>query len=136
MVVVPAHRKAITGLLLGDHNLSVERLRYPARYRDAVPREHWLCRFCRGGIEDEVHALFDCTANARLIELRSQFLNSLKFLDPTTADAYMIMSSYNFMLKVFPSRKAIALYAKYIFHVLSVFDDTSRYFPVVFRLLA
>ncbi|KAJ7711130.1 hypothetical protein B0H14DRAFT_3902606 [Mycena olivaceomarginata] len=32
-VAVPAHRKAITGLLLGDHNLSVERLRYPSRDR-------------------------------------------------------------------------------------------------------
>ncbi|KAJ7090615.1 hypothetical protein C8R44DRAFT_990643 [Mycena epipterygia] len=66
MVAVPAHRKAMTGLLLGDHNLSIERLRYPVHYRDAVPRQHWLCRFCRGGVEDEVHALFDCDAEPRL----------------------------------------------------------------------
>jgi hypothetical protein len=43
LVVVPAHRKALTGLYLGDHNLSVERLRYSARYKDKVPREYRLC---------------------------------------------------------------------------------------------
>ncbi|KAJ7438023.1 hypothetical protein B0H11DRAFT_1829642, partial [Mycena galericulata] len=73
MVAVPAHRKALTGLLLGDHNLSVERLRYPARYRERVPREYRLCRLCRGAVEDEVHALFDCAASVRLVELRSCF---------------------------------------------------------------
>ncbi|KAJ6566128.1 hypothetical protein B0H19DRAFT_1024982 [Mycena capillaripes] len=78
MVVGPAHHKAITGRLLGDHNLSVERLQYPARSRDAVPRENRLCQFCRGGIEDEVHALLDCTGNPRIFKLRSQFLNSLE----------------------------------------------------------
>ncbi|KAJ7695601.1 hypothetical protein B0H14DRAFT_3530020 [Mycena olivaceomarginata] len=30
MVPIPAHRFAITRLLLSDHNLAVERLRYPA----------------------------------------------------------------------------------------------------------
>ncbi|KAJ7887948.1 hypothetical protein B0H13DRAFT_2342185 [Mycena leptocephala] len=50
MVAVPTHRKALTGLLLGDHNLSVERLRYPARYREIVPRRFRLCRFCRGSV--------------------------------------------------------------------------------------
>ncbi|KAJ7889623.1 hypothetical protein B0H13DRAFT_1610154, partial [Mycena leptocephala] len=46
LIAVPAHRKALTGLLLGDHLLSVERLRYPARYREAVPHDHRLCRLC------------------------------------------------------------------------------------------
>ncbi|KAJ6557646.1 hypothetical protein B0H19DRAFT_947095, partial [Mycena capillaripes] len=131
MVVVPAHRKAMTGLLLGDHNLSVERLRYPARCRDAVPHEHRLCRCCQGGIEDEVHALFDCTGNPRLVELRSQFLDSLKSVDTATAEPHRKMSNYDFMLKIFLSRKAVALYAKYIFLVLSVFDETPRYFSVL-----
>ncbi|KAJ7217825.1 hypothetical protein GGX14DRAFT_357510 [Mycena pura] len=90
MVVVPAHRKAMTGLLLGDHNLSVERLRYATRYRVAIPPELRLCRFCRAGVEDEVHALYDCRGEARLVELRSHFLSSLKSLDPVTWGFYMI----------------------------------------------
>ncbi|KAJ7248142.1 hypothetical protein B0H12DRAFT_1090849, partial [Mycena haematopus] len=45
MVLVPSHRKALTGLLLGDHSLSVECLRYGARYRRPVPHIMRLCRF-------------------------------------------------------------------------------------------
>ncbi|KAJ7290928.1 hypothetical protein C8J57DRAFT_1491456 [Mycena rebaudengoi] len=84
MVVVPTHRKALTGLYLGDHSLSVERLRYSARYKAKVPREYRLCRFCRRAVEDEVHALFDCTSQARLVDLRTRFLADLANRDPTT----------------------------------------------------
>ncbi|KAJ7268335.1 hypothetical protein C8J57DRAFT_1067306 [Mycena rebaudengoi] len=62
LVVVPAHRKAITGLYLRDQNLSMERLCYPVRYRGAVPRRFMLCRLCRRAAEDQVHALFGCTS--------------------------------------------------------------------------
>ncbi|KAJ7918680.1 hypothetical protein B0H13DRAFT_2435218 [Mycena leptocephala] len=134
MVAVPAHRKAMTGLLLGDHNLSVERLRYPARYREAIPRQHRLCRFCRGDIEDEVHALFDCTADPRLVELRSRFLETLRICDSTTWDSYKRISNYDFMLKLVPSRKAVQVFAKYIFLVLSHYAEFPRYFPVAFRI--
>ncbi|KAJ7222336.1 hypothetical protein GGX14DRAFT_353047, partial [Mycena pura] len=119
MVVVPAHRKAMTGLLLGDHNLSVERLRYATRYRVAIPCELRLCRFCRAGVKDEVHALYDCMGDPRLVELRSHFLSSLKLLDPVTWGFYMKIDNYDFMLKVFPSRKAVALYARYIHCMMS-----------------
>ncbi|KAJ7494670.1 hypothetical protein B0H11DRAFT_2002927 [Mycena galericulata] len=134
MVAVPAHRKAITGLLLGDHNLAVERLRYPVRYREAVPRQHRLCRLCRGAVEDEVHALFDCVANPRLLELRARFLDSLTFCDPVVRASYMEMSTYDFMLKLIASRKAIQSFAKYIFLVLNLFQEFPLYFPVIFRI--
>ncbi|KAJ7213127.1 hypothetical protein GGX14DRAFT_564170 [Mycena pura] len=48
MVTIPAHRIALTRLLLSNHNLSVERLRFCS---------------CRGIVEDEVHALFGCDAH-------------------------------------------------------------------------
>ncbi|KAJ7186300.1 hypothetical protein GGX14DRAFT_374880, partial [Mycena pura] len=120
MVVVPAHRKAMTCLLLGDDNLSVERLRYATHYRESIPRELRLCRFCRGGIEDEVHALFNCIGNPSLVQLRAQFLDALKSVNSGTWDSYMKMSNYDSMLKIFPSRKAVAIYAEYIFLVLKV----------------
>ncbi|KAJ7456855.1 hypothetical protein B0H11DRAFT_2243748 [Mycena galericulata] len=77
MVMIPAHRKALTRLLLSDHNLSVERLRYPARYRLAIPREERLCRFCRDGVEDEVHSLLECEGSSRLMEMRVHITFSL-----------------------------------------------------------
>ncbi|KAF7338065.1 Reverse transcriptase domain-containing protein [Mycena venus] len=135
-VAVPAHRKAMTGLLLGDHNLSVERLRYGARYRKPVPREFRLCRFCRGSVEDEVHALFDCVAEPRLIELRADFLGDLATRDPGLRALYGSISNYEFLLAVIPSRKAVQLFAKYIHLVLCAFQDTPRYSPVAFRTTA
>jgi hypothetical protein len=133
LVAVPAHRKALTGLLLGDHLLSVERLRYPARYRDAVPHDHRLCRLCRGAVEDEVHALFDCTGNARLVELRARFLDKLSGCDPALHESYTQLTTYGFLLRLIPSRKAVQLFAMFVFDVLGLFQEFPRFFPVVFR---
>ncbi|KAJ6626089.1 hypothetical protein B0H10DRAFT_1906984 [Mycena sp. CBHHK59/15] len=134
MVVVPTHRKAMTGLLLRDHNLSVERLRYAARYREAVPRQFRLCRFRRGNVEGEVRAIFDCIAEGRLIQLRTEFLKELTICDLGIARLYGSMPNYDFMLKLVPSRKAVRIFAKFIYLVLCVFQDTPCYFPVVFRV--
>ncbi|KAJ7451917.1 hypothetical protein FB451DRAFT_1051101, partial [Mycena latifolia] len=135
MVAVPAHRKAITSLYLGDHNLSVERLRYPSRYRGVVPRAYRLCRLCRGAVEDEVHALFDCaTEIQRLEELRSRFMDTLSVCDPQLRAARSQLSRYEFLLKLVSSRKAVQAFAKYVFDILTLFQEFPRYFPVVFRL--
>ncbi|KAJ7148422.1 hypothetical protein C8R43DRAFT_1088393 [Mycena crocata] len=124
MVAVPAHRKAITGLLLGDHNLSVERLHYPARYRAKVPREFRLCRLCRGAVEDETHALLDCNTEERLVMLRSDFLDGISSRDPTL------------LALLIASRKLIQWVAKYVFNVLALYQESPRFFPVAFRIPA
>ncbi|KAJ6518793.1 hypothetical protein C8R45DRAFT_801093, partial [Mycena sanguinolenta] len=73
-IPVPAHRKALTRLFLSAHRLGIEVLRYGERYRDKTPREWRLCRFCHDAVESEAHALFGCTANPDLMELRRDFL--------------------------------------------------------------
>ncbi|KAJ7827215.1 hypothetical protein B0H13DRAFT_310682 [Mycena leptocephala] len=118
---VPAHRKALTGLLLGDHLLSVEQLRYPARYQDAVPHDHILCRLCRGAVEDEVHALFDC-----IVELRARFLDKLSGCDPALHESYTQLATYGFLLRLIPSR----IFAMFVFDVLELFQEFPRFFPV------
>ncbi|KAJ7881351.1 hypothetical protein B0H14DRAFT_2224298, partial [Mycena olivaceomarginata] len=125
-VVVPAHRKAMTGLLLGDHNLSVERLRYGTRYRKPVPCEFRHCRFCRGAVEDEVHVPFDCIAEPRLIELKANFLGSLATRDPGLRAIYGSIPNYEFLLKVISSREAVQMFAKHTYLVLCVFQDTPQ----------
>lgn len=52
----PAHRKALTRLLLSDHRLALEEL----RRRGRPPRHNRLCRFCPIQVEDPPHALFHC----------------------------------------------------------------------------
>ncbi|KAJ6455520.1 hypothetical protein C8R47DRAFT_1166133 [Mycena vitilis] len=123
-VAVPAHRKALTALNGFD----------TARYRDAVPRNLRLCRFCRGAVEDEVHALFDCTTNARLVELRARFLDKLSICDPVLWAFHSRVSNYDFLLRLVPSRKAVRLFAMYVDDVLGMYQEFPRFFPVVLRL--
>ncbi|KAJ7464598.1 hypothetical protein FB451DRAFT_959005, partial [Mycena latifolia] len=118
MVTIPGHRKALTRLLLGDHNLSVERLRYPVRYRLPIPREKRLCTFCRDAIEDEVHALLDCVGLASLTALREDFLSDVLARDYALRAAYPSVSHYDFLRRLVSSRRSVTRFAKYVFEVL------------------
>ncbi|KAJ6515587.1 hypothetical protein C8R45DRAFT_888502 [Mycena sanguinolenta] len=95
-IPVPAHRKALTRLYLSAHRLGIEVLRYGERYRDKMPREWRLCRFCHDAVESEAHALFGCTANPDLMELRRDFLQDIYKLLPDfprvwgTIDAFLL----------------------------------------------
>jgi hypothetical protein len=80
-IPVPAHRKALTRLILSAHTLGVELLRYVERDRPAVPRYARLCRFCRRRVETEAHALLECTEPA-LQSLRTGLLRDVTILLP------------------------------------------------------
>jgi hypothetical protein len=134
MVPIPAHRKALTRLLLSDHNLSVERLRYRARYRLPIPREARLCRFCRVSVEDEVHALLECGTHAPLADMRESFLDDVLRCDPALETEYTRLSHYDFLCRMVSSRKVIQRLAKYVFDVLSLFDSFERYIPPGFNV--
>ncbi|KAJ7689815.1 hypothetical protein B0H17DRAFT_1134752 [Mycena rosella] len=129
LVLVPAHRKMLTGLLLGDHTLSVERLCYPVRYCRAIPREERLCRFCRGAVEDEVHALLGCDAHGPLTELREDFLSDAFECDPVLEAVFALLTHYDFLRQLVSSRKAIARFAKFVCQVLNLYDRYQRYIP-------
>ena len=77
-VLIPAHRKALTRLLLSDHTLAVETLRRGERYRRRVERrDERLCRFCHSAVEDEGHALLVCEGDAELVRLRQELVDNL-----------------------------------------------------------
>ncbi|KAJ7435445.1 hypothetical protein FB451DRAFT_1062622, partial [Mycena latifolia] len=136
MVAVPAHRKALTRLLLGDHNLNVERLRYPVRYRLPIPREKRLCRFCRESIEDEVHTLLDCEGHAPLTDLREMFLSDILARDHALRIAYPTISHYDFLRRLVVSRQSVKCFAKYVFDVMDKFDSYVRFIPVGYHVPA
>ncbi|KAF7355921.1 Reverse transcriptase domain-containing protein [Mycena venus] len=135
MVPIPAHRIALTRLLLGDHNLSVERLRYRVRYRLPIPREERLCRFCRNAVEDEVHATLDCEAQPTLIDLRTSFLHDIFECDPPLKSEYEVLSHYDFLCRMVSSRKGVARLAKYACDVLAVFDSVERFIPAGYNVV-
>lgn len=79
---VAAHRKAYTRLITSCHRLGVEVLRWKVRYRDVIPREWRLCRFCYEQCEDEAHALLGCHINPELNHCRETFFNDASTLFP------------------------------------------------------
>ncbi|KAF7354570.1 Reverse transcriptase domain-containing protein [Mycena sanguinolenta] len=133
-IVVPAHRKAITRLMLSDHNLSVERLRYPGRYRAAAPRDLRLCRFCRGAVEDEAHALLVCTAHPGLRLLRETFLRDVMVEIRGIEGRWSADRPYDFLKLLLSSRKTTARLAKFVADVMAIYDSHPRYIPAVLYL--
>ncbi|KAF9025823.1 hypothetical protein BDZ89DRAFT_922020, partial [Hymenopellis radicata] len=74
----PDHRRALGRLVASNHRLAVEVLRRgDGQRRRPVPREWRLCRFCRGCVEDEVHALLVCDESGALVGLRNAFWDEL-----------------------------------------------------------
>lgn len=71
-VRIPEHREALTKLLVSEHHLAVERLRYTG-----VDHDLRLCRHCHSAVEDPVHVVLVCTAREELASLREAFMASL-----------------------------------------------------------
>ncbi|EIM90461.1 uncharacterized protein STEHIDRAFT_33397, partial [Stereum hirsutum FP-91666 SS1] len=64
-MIIPSHRFAFVDILLSNHSLAIEMLRWQSRERPYyVPREWRLCRFCVQvdvhAVEDETHAILQC----------------------------------------------------------------------------
>ncbi|KAJ7483525.1 hypothetical protein FB451DRAFT_1029037, partial [Mycena latifolia] len=150
LVTIPAHRKALTRLLLNDHTLSVERLRSPASHRRAIPCDDRLCRFCRGAVEDEVHVLFDCVGHPVLTEMREEFLSDTFVIDSVLEVAYLLLTHYKFLRRLVSSRKVVTSccgpreynippphpprLAKYVCEVLAFFNRFQCYILVVYHI--
>ncbi|KZV77913.1 hypothetical protein EXIGLDRAFT_693775, partial [Exidia glandulosa HHB12029] len=66
-------RVALTKLLLSDHPLAVERLRWRNGRTYDIPRAMRLCRFCNQDLEDTLHALFVCRSSDDLVASRRSF---------------------------------------------------------------
>ena len=62
-------RKALTRLLVSQHPLAVEQMRYKQRnHRDVVPRDRRMCRFGCNEVETVEHAFFFCKRSLSLAE--------------------------------------------------------------------
>ncbi|KAJ7165504.1 hypothetical protein C8R43DRAFT_816490, partial [Mycena crocata] len=65
------HRKALTRLLMSQHPLAVERMRYKSRYHKIlVPRHLRKCRFGCNEVETVEHAIFFCNRSEGLRSCR------------------------------------------------------------------
>ena len=124
--IIPAHRKAITSVMFSSHDLAIERLRWRERYRDPVPREWRLCRFCRASVEDEVHALLECCHAPRLLELREEMRREMAAVLPCF---YWHPDLRIQLLRLLHDKRLPVPIAKFVFNVLSVFYSEPMYVP-------
>ncbi|KAJ7017390.1 hypothetical protein C8F04DRAFT_882355, partial [Mycena alexandri] len=116
-------------LILSDHNLSVERLRYPGRYRAAAPRHLRLCRFCRVAVEDEAHALLVCIGDSRLQPLRSSFMHEIFDVLGSFDGKWNADEPYEFLKWMLSQRKITVRLAKFVADILDVYNASPRYVP-------
>ncbi|KAF7974114.1 hypothetical protein HWV62_13319 [Athelia sp. TMB] len=118
------HRVSMTRLLLSDHLLAVERLRYTERGRPAIPRELRLCRFCKVEVETPEHALLICTGDIRLIELREVFLMQARWEIEGVPVHITGDNAVECLKGLIYERRTIDVFAKFVHEALCIFRDT------------
>jgi hypothetical protein len=133
LVPIAKHRKALTRLVLSNHCLSIETLRYPTRCRVKIPREFRLCRFCVTSVETEAHAMLGCEANSELMDMREHFLKEVFALDPQLQLRFALTSEAGFMRDLLASCKAVARFARYVYDVLNLFRSSLQWIPTGFQ---
>ncbi|OCH88481.1 hypothetical protein OBBRIDRAFT_779980 [Obba rivulosa] len=118
-VLVPQHRVALTRMLVSDHPLAMERLRWAERYRSPVPRHLRICRLCEDGLEDPVHAMFVCTGDDDLSAIRASFWSKV---DAELPGLRRRARDAEHMLALLMDEQSVhALVAKLAFETLGVF---------------
>nr|GAT54355.1 predicted protein [Mycena chlorophos] len=134
LVLVPAHRKSLTRLLLSNHALSIETLRYGDRNFQRIPREARLCRLCLTAVEDEPHALLHCEADDALVELREAFRRDAIALDAGLFEAYQRGDAWHILRATLASRKAVARMARYVHDVFALYAAHPQYVAEGYRI--
>ncbi|KZV88109.1 hypothetical protein EXIGLDRAFT_839455 [Exidia glandulosa HHB12029] len=121
---IPTHRVALTRLLLSDHALAVERLRW-----ENIPHNQRLCRFCEDGVEDEVHALLLCDGSADLRELRATFWRTIGATHAELSRALLALEPLQIIQLLSVHEGALPTFARFVRNVLEIFSKTPMYRP-------
>ncbi|KAJ7469785.1 hypothetical protein B0H11DRAFT_2043387, partial [Mycena galericulata] len=124
LVVNAKHHKALTRLLVSQHPLAVERMRYKQRgHRVNVQRDDHRCRFGCNCVETAEHAVFFCKgpANAELETLRDTFMASMQQVEPRV-NSVAPWNTTNIL-------DTVCQVAKYVYKVFGIFDSTPMVWP-------
>ncbi|KAJ6450210.1 hypothetical protein C8R47DRAFT_998968 [Mycena vitilis] len=130
LVVNAKHRKALTRLLVSQHPLAVERMRYKQRYhREDVPRHCRLCRFGCGVVETVEHALFFCTGTVELAECRGMFIDTVRDMEPRVLTVTPLNGTEILRALVF-RRDTVCQIAKLAHKIFAIFKEEPMVWPV------
>jgi hypothetical protein len=117
---VPEHRKAMTHLMVGDHRLAIERLRWRERGREPTPRKMRLCRLCGREVEEPVHVLMQCMARQELVDLCSQFMAVML---ANNALLSCMVGDDRRLGHLLATEKVCEQVAKFVYEVFAIFDS-------------
>ncbi|KAF5320338.1 hypothetical protein D9611_011279 [Ephemerocybe angulata] len=126
----PAHRRALTRVLLSNHKMGVELLRYT---RPTTPRQQRLCRFCRRKVETPEHLWLECRANAEVCNLREEFVADVMRIGTNEETAYLrgLGTDWVAQMKALTVGMpgVVAVVARYTYQVEQLIDKYPLYRP-------
>ncbi|KAJ7162682.1 hypothetical protein C8R43DRAFT_1173449 [Mycena crocata] len=129
LVVNTSHRRALTKLLVSQHPLAVERLRYKKRYhREIVPRGLRRCRFGCTSVETVEHALFFCDKSEKLNEKRTSFVIGSSAYVPHVLSVSAATATTVLKALVF-NRVTVCQVAKFAYQVFNIFAEAPLVWP-------
>ncbi|KAJ7730266.1 hypothetical protein DFH07DRAFT_756385, partial [Mycena maculata] len=129
LVANAKHRKVLTCLLVSQHPLAVERMRYKSQYRWVdIPRDQRRCRFGCNEVETVEHAMFFCHESHGLDTCREFFVAAMGLTEPMV----MSVSPWNatsVLKSLIFQRNTVCQVAKYAWKVFAIFDATPMVWP-------
>ncbi|KAJ7185252.1 hypothetical protein C8R46DRAFT_881097, partial [Mycena filopes] len=129
LVANAKHRKALTRLLVSQHPLAVERMRYKSRYhRVEVPRDLRRCRFRCNDVETVEHALFFCKKSADLISCREAFIGGIQSLEPEIL-RIAPWNATNILRRLAFRRETVCQLAKLAYKIFAIFAREPMIWP-------
>lgn len=136
-ISAPVYRMAFTNLVLGNHPLAVERLRWGAANRQpdrryAIPRHMRLCRFCAVAVENEGHAILECDADVEISTARATFWASMIAIRPDAHTHYTGATTMDTLANLAfkgDDLEVATLLGKLAWHVFQTYSQTVMYVP-------
>jgi len=120
------HRKALKRMILLDHKLAIERLRWRT---PSIPQEDCLCRLCIRKTETPEHMLLECTAQNDICSLRRIFTEDVLTVDAGLGGPFDSEVPNN-LLKLLISQSDMSyLLGKLAFDITRVYYDRPMYEP-------
>ncbi|KAJ7199095.1 hypothetical protein C8J57DRAFT_1104651 [Mycena rebaudengoi] len=122
LVVNADHRRALTRLLLSQHGLAIESLRYNSRYYWRVERHLRLCRFGCDDVETVEHALFFCGGSENLADVRHKFVHAVSAKAPSVLTLQNEENATVVLKKIIFNKETVCRIAKFASQTFRIFS--------------
>ena len=92
-----------------------------------IPRDQWLCHFCKSAIETPEHALLECTGSYELVMCRNVFVEKMLVEMPVFLSDLAPWDPLTCLKVLIANRPTISLLAAYVHNVLLIFESYPVY---------